>query len=223
MNANKAIPNVIIFVSFIMFLCRFIILENGRGFFSSMAQISRKWSFEMGALLWTFTPWLLVHVVVCEITIFVQDYSFLKNGLLLTAEEMTSTIETIYFSLVVHVFTLCIRETEGSETNRSSENWYCCKLWMFIRHYLKFVIIFFFKWDTSWWTLHWYCTYLLFCPLPSWCFWQARRGSECEAACSLSQSQVIGSRSYNHPLYCLWLRVLTVARAGLLGKLSHHT
>lgn len=143
MNANKAIPNVIIFVSFIMFLCRFIILENGRGFFSSMAQISRKWSFEMEALLWTFTPWLLVHVVVCEITIFVQDYSFLKNGLLLTAEEMTSTIETIYFSHVVHVFTLCIRETEGSETNRSSENWYCCKLWMFIRHYLKFVIIFF--------------------------------------------------------------------------------
>lgn len=221
MNANKAIPNVIIFVSFIMFLGRFIILENGRGFFSSMAQISRKWSFEMGALLWTFTPGFLSMLLSVKSLSLFRITHFWKNGLL-TAEEMTSTIETTYFSHVVHVFTLYIRETEGSETNRASENWYCCKLWMFIRNYLKFVISFL-KWHTSWWTLHWYCTYLLFCPLPSWCFWQARRGSECEAACSLSQSQVIGSRSYNHPLYCLWLRVLTVARAGLLGKLSHHT
>lgn len=143
MNANKAIPNVIIFVSFIMFLCRFIILENGRGFFSSMAQISRKWSFEMGALLWTFTPGFLSMLLSVKSLSLFRITHFRKNGLLLTAQEMTSTIETTYFSHVVHVFTLYIRETEGSETNRASENWYCCKLWMFIRHYLKFVIIFF--------------------------------------------------------------------------------
>lgn len=144
MNANKAIPNVIIFVSFIMFLCRFIILENGRGFFSSMAQISRKWSFEMGALLWTFTPGFLSMLLSVKSLSLFRITHFRKNGLLLTAQEMTSTIETTYFSHVVHVFTLYIRETEGSETNRASENWYCCKLWMFIRHYLKFVIIYFF-------------------------------------------------------------------------------
>lgn len=210
MNANKAIPNVIIFVSFIMFLCRFIILENGRGFFSSMAQISRKWSFEMGAPLWTFTPGFLSMLLSVKSLSLFRITHFWKNGLLLTAEEMTSTL-IFSMSCMFSLYTFeKLRDQKQTEPLKIG----IAVILNVYKELSEICYNIFFKWHTSWWTLHWYCTYLLFCPLPSWCFWQARRGSECEAACSLSQSQVIGSRSYNHPLYCLWLRVLTVARAG---------